>query len=312
MSAREKRDKLIEIKIQEMLIKQPQIIQTYINTRNNMTTLTREYYLRYISDFNKYLSSKGILIEDAKPMNIEEYINSLKENCKEGIINARLATIRSFYNFLVENEIIQKSPCVRIKKLKDTKEKELVYLTIDDIENIKRYILGGYNRKNEKFIMRDYCLFLISVRTGLRASAILNIDIDDINIKKKYIVVTEKGNITKNVMFGEDTKQAILDWYDDRKDIVKYDERAFFVSNRGERMSPRNFDYIVKEWGKAIGKRISPHKLRSTCAMTLYEKTGDIYLVQQQLGHKDIRNTMIYAKATETKMRDTANLLDEI
>ena len=96
------------------------------------------------------------------------------------------------------------------------------------------------------------------------------------------------------------------------KRYAKYNERALFVNKNGDRLTIGAVQYIVNLCGMYIGKHLSTHKLRSTCAMMLYDKTGDIYLVQQQLGHKDIRNTMIYAKAYEKKMKKTVKLLDEI
>ena len=310
MSARQNNDKSIEIKINNMLKNQPEIIKMYIKTKHNMTPLSRYSYLRYVAGFNEYVKSKGISLEEVKPMYINEYISDLTKDNGTDIINAKLSAIISFYSFLVENEIIEKNPCVKIKKLKKTKEKEVVYLTEDEIQKVKNYII--LKSTNKGYTKRDYCLFILGIRLGLRISAILNIDIEDIDFENKYVTVTEKGNITKNIVLGDDTMRIIKDWMKDREALVSKDEHALFVSSKKNRMSVRAAERMIDGCGEYIGKKITPHKLRSTCAMTLYDKTGDIYLVQQQLGHKNIKNTMIYAKASDKKMKQVANMMDKI
>jgi site-specific recombinase XerD len=243
-------------------------------------------------------------------MHIEEYIAQLKETCGSDIINARLSAIISFFAFLIENDIIDKNPCSKVKKIKKEKEESVVYLSKPEIKRIKKYLLEG-NKKNN-FAKRDYCLFALGVRLGLRISAILNIDIDDIDFTNKTITVIEKGNITKNVVFGEDTAEIIKMWLKARSNIINDDNKALFISAKRNRMSVRAAERVIEDCGNYIGKHISPHKLRSTCAMNLYNKTGDIYLVQQQLGHKNIQNTMIYAKASDERKREAANILDNL
>ena len=165
----------------------------------------------------------------------------------------------------------------------------------------------SYNGKNSK---RDNCIITIGCATGLRVSAIVNIDIEDIDFDNQTIKVVEKGNIERIINIGPNTIQAIRDWMEERYKRVGNNSGPLFVSNKKSRISVRTVQEMIQKATQDFDKHITPHKMRSTCAMKLYNKTGDIYLTAEQLGHKNLRNTMKYAKASEEKRKDAALLLD--
>jgi site-specific recombinase XerC len=138
----------------------------------------------------------------------------------------------------------------------------------------------------------------------------VGIDIDDINMKENYINVNEKGDINKKVYISDNTKDSLKRWIEDRSNMVDETERALFICQGNHRISTRSVERKFNKITQGTSKHITPHKMRATCATKLYEQTGDIYLVQQQLGHKNIENTKRYAKVSETKMREAANILD--
>ena len=320
MCGRQERDKVIELKTNEYIKDTHYLIQRYIKSidKKQKTSYTRYIYATYLVAFYKYLQSENIELINVKPMDIDDYINYIsidkygnENGCQ--IINARLSAIISFYNFLVENEVVNKNPCSNKKKLKVPEKTSVTYLTPNEVRKMIKFIKMGKGRY-KKYINRDVAIIEIGCSIGLRVSAIVNIDIEDIDMNNNTIMVIEKGKRQREVYFGENTKQSLLTWIKERNEIMGNCTGALFITKNKTRMSRDAVSDMLKSAAKEanINKPITPHKMRSTCAMNLYLKKKDIYLVQEQLGHKNIKNTMIYARATEDQLRDAVDTLDLI
>lgn len=328
MKGREERDINNNKWLQERLNNAPRPLIDFMNTLARKETTTQKAYLGYLMDFLTYIQDyKKIDINEydsyvsIKKMDIDAYMNYTATNkisgkrCGASIRNSKLAAVTCFFDFLVDNDIISKNPCKRVDKIRETVEKSVTYLTVEELEDIKVKILTTSRSQHyeDPWRFRDYAIFVLACTTGMRQSAIREINMGDLDLNKGEIIVTEKGNRTKTVYLSTQTKEALQQWIDTREKLLKdVVTDALFISNKRQRIAARTIQDVVSKWTNGIGKHITPHKLRSTCAMNLYEATGDIYLVAQQLGHKNIRNTQIYAKATKEKMKETANLMDKI
>lgn len=329
MSIRKEVDQKNEEKIYKLLENQPDLLRKYVISVGDRTSYTKVAYVRHISHFltymNKELKYDNNKISDylkVKPMDISSYMESIKYdesgNKKSATYyNTQLAAIKSFFEFLMYNNIIENNPCDKVKKAKDNKEREIVTITDDDLDiminNIKNGV-GNHRAKaiQKKWVTRDIALLTMGLTTGLRISAIVGIDIDDINFDEKYLVVTEKGDIEKKIYLGDRTIKALKDWINDRQFMVDSNVRALFLSKNYKRISTTAVQERFRKISEDTGKHITPHKMRATCATRLYEETGDIYLVQQQLGHKSIKNTERYAKVSDERKIKAANILDSL
>ena len=169
-------------------------------------------------------------------------------------------------------------------------------------------------RANDWFKNRDLCLLKLGFSTGLRQSALLQIDISDIDFVHNQIKVTEKGDYDNYIMFGENLKKQLFAWLEDRKKYFgKYATDALFVSQVGKRMSPDMLAKLVTKYAKgATDKHVTPHVMRHSCATNLYEKTGDIYLCARQLNHKNVSTTQRYAEISKEKQKEAVNILDDL
>lgn len=329
MCARDDVDKKNNEIIKKIVSQYPNELLLYINSLTRKTSYTKMVYARYIAKFLDYMEMELELTpytiknyNKIKPMNIDSYMTKIKynKNGKENsgmYLNAQLAAIHGFFKFLMKNDIIISNPCDDIEKPKDNKEHKIITITDKDFEIIINNIqngIGSYKAKStqKKWINRDIALITLGITTGLRISAIVGIDIDDINLKEGYIIVTEKGDIQKTIYIGNKTISTLKKWINDRKYMVDKSEKALFICQGNHRISVRAVENRFKKISEETGKKITPHKMRSTCATKLYEKTGDIYLVQQQLGHKNIENTKRYAEVSEYKRREAANILDSV
>ncbi len=315
MSGRTEMDARKEKWIEDKLSVCNQILKDYmLSISETKTSTTRKAYLGYLMQFFEYLKENKIEYDKVKPMHIDRYrsmiLGSKEERNGPDIVNAKLCAVISFYNFLKDNGIVDHNPCDKKKKLKKKEKEEVTYMSDDEVKELKKKIMNGSNRKSKKYCNRDLSIVTLGCSTGLRVSAIVNIDVDDIDLNKKEIKVVEKGNVHRTVMIGDNTAKVIRAWMTDREQLNINNESALFISQKHGRMSARAVEEMIKKETSWMSKRITPHKMRSTCGMRLYEKKHDIYLVQQQLGHKNIKNTQIYAKASKAMMREAADLLD--
>lgn len=329
MSTRKEMDQRNEEVIYKLLEGQPDILRKYIISVGDKTSYTKMVYVRYISHFLTYMNNdlryennKVSDYDKIKPMDISSYMESMKYD-KNGnkksatYYNAQLAAIKSFFDFLLYNNIIENNPCDKVKKAKDNKERNIITITDDDLDiminNIKNGV-GNHRARaiQKKWVSRDIALLTLGLTTGLRISAIVGININDINLDEKYLIVTEKGDIEKKIYLGDKTIKVLKDWIYDRQFMVDSNVEALFLSKNYKRISSTAVEERFRKISKDTGKHITPHKMRATCATRLYEETGDIYLVQQQLGHKSIKNTERYAKVSDERKIKAANILDSL
>lgn len=158
---------------------------------------------------------------------------------------------------------------------------------------------------------RDLALISLLLGTGMRVSECVGIDIDDIDFRNSSVKVTRKGGNESTLYFNDEVEESLLDYITQREHQKNKSEqeKALFLSNRGTRITIRAVQNIVKKYARIISpsKKISPHKLRSTYATSLYKETGDIYLVADALGHADINTTKKHYAAMEESRRRSAS-----
>ena len=328
MSSRYEVDRKNIDKMYKIMENYPDIINRYIDSMPRKTSFTKLEYTRYTCRFLDYMKEKMNLdiyninsFDIIKPMDIDSYMEFIRYNEsgeeKSGTYRAaQLAAIKGFFKFLKKNEITTINPCEDIEVPKETKQHEIVTISKEDYIKILNNIKNGVGsmkaaETQKKWRSRDLALFMLGITTGLRLNAIVGIDISDIDFNKRTITVVEKSNVTRTIYIGENTTKVIENWISDRELLIgDTKETALFISQNRKRITPRAVEYIMDRITYNTSVKITPHKMRATCATRLYEKTGDIYLVQQQLGHKSIKNTERYAKVSNEKRIQAANILD--
>lgn len=306
MSGRIEQDLKREEWIANKLKETEPLLRDYMRSCRKKTSATKKAYLGYLIQYVDFMKEQDINLTEVKPMHIDRFIEYATDSGGTKVINAKLAAIADFNKFLEKNDLIAKNPCTTDMKLKLDNNDKVVYLTESEVEKVKHAALD----RNFKYKNRDLCIITLGCSTGLRVSAIVNIDIEDIDFEERIISVVEKGNKTRDVYIGDNTVAVIKKWMQDRQALIGNNEGPLFISQKKNRMSVRAVQEMIHNTSVGIDKHITPHKMRSTCAMKLYDKTGDIYLTAQQLGHASIANTKKYAKATEDKRREAAALLD--
>lgn len=266
-------------------------------------------------------------LERLEPVDIEEYQEYLKvykndeEKCitnTENGLARKMSALRSFYGYYFKRQIISKNPTLLVEMPK-MHEKAIIRLDTDEIAMLLDYVdHGGDNltgqRKAyfEKTKNRDLAILTLLLGTGIRVSECVGLDLQDIDFKNNGITVTRKGGNQMVVYFSEEVENALKTYlYTTRKQAIPLSghENALFLSTQRKRMGVQAVENMVKKYAREVtpNKKITPHKLRSTYGTALYKETGDIYLVADVLGHKDVNTTKKhYAAIDEDRRRQAA------
>ena len=224
--------------------------------------------------------------------------------------------MRSFYAYYYKHEFIQTNPTVLIDVPK-THEKSIIRLDADEVAMLLDYIehcddeLTSQKRVYyEKTKERDLAIVTLLLGTGIRVSECVGLDIEDVDFKNNGIKVTRKGGNEMVVYFGPEVEKALKKYVTVRENITALagHEHALFYSTQRKRIGVQAVENLVKKYSRAITttKKITPHKLRSTYGTALYQETGDIYLVADVLGHRDVNTTKKHYAAMDDARRRKA------
>lgn len=322
MSGRYEKDIKIDIAIKQKLHDLPNIITEYYYSliSEGKTYRTAQEYIERIEKFVKFTFPHKCP-EDfylhIKSSHINKYISSLRTNCTNGQIKkisdsymtVSWSALKSFFQFLVP-EYIQINPVAYTNRPKMKDNPNVTYLTNKEIT----LVLDNVNKKaNERMRNRDLCILKIGFAVGLRVSEIVQIDIDDLDLNACQIKITGKGDRDYSVLIGDNLKQQILLWLNDRAKYFDHIEsNALFVSQKGNRISTEGVTNLIYKYTDVVDKHVTPHVMRHSCATNLYEKTGDIYLCAGQLHHKNVTTTQRYAELSNEKQKKAANILDSM
>lgn len=307
-------------------------IEEYTSSR---TRLAYAYDIRLFFEFlherNSVCAKMDIkdyplsVLDQISRMDIEEYLEYIALYQKDGrdITNEergksrKLASLRSFYSYFFQNEMIEKNPAALVP-LPKKHEKEIVRLEPNEVAILLDQVEGGekltkkeqeYHRKTK---LRDVALLTLLLGTGIRVSECVGLDLTDVNFEVDGIKIRRKGGYEAVIYFGEEVETALLDYLELRHHMIAQEghENALFLSLQNRRMSVRSVENLVKKYASRVTtlKKITPHKLRSTYGTTLYKETGDIYLVADVLGHRDVNTTRKhYAAMEDDRRRRAAN-----
>ena len=186
-----------------------------------------------------------------------------------------------------------------------------VALLLDHIEHCGDTLTGQKRVFWEKNKERDLAIVTLLLGTGIRVSDCVGLDIEDVDFKNNGIKVTRKGGNEMVVYFGPEVEKALKNYLEVRENITPLSghEHALFYSAQKKRIGVQAIENLVKKYAREITttKKITPHKLRSTYGTALYQETGDIYLVADVLGHRDVNTTKKhYAALDDARRRQAA------
>lgn len=322
MSGRYEKDVKVEKIVKTKLENLPPIVTDYYYSllSAGKTHRTTQTYIDHIEKFIKFTfkeNCKNDFYVSITSNTINRYMASLKTKTVGGKVvkisdshkTGAWSALNSFFQFLVP-DYIDNNPVAKTTRPKMKDNPEVTFLTQEEITRVLDNVKA---KANVRMVNRDLCLLKIGFAVGLRVSEIVQIDIDDIDFKRNIIKITGKGDKNYPVIIGENLKNQIQLWLDDRnKYFGDVDSNALFVSQEGKRISTRTMKDLLDKYCDVVDKHVTPHVMRHSCATNLYEQTGDIYLCAGQLHHSNVTTTQRYAELSNKKREQAANLLDKI
>ena len=330
-------DKINTIKMREVLDCLPRFCRQYFRgiepTTSARTRLGYAYDLRvffeYLHEVNPSLKGTKIqdfpldILDKLERVDLEEYLEYLslyekddleRTNSEQGK-KRKMSALRSMYTYFYKSELISKNTAelVAMPKLH---ENAIIRLEPNEVATLLDQVEAGEKltksqlKYHEKTKLRDVALLTLLLGTGIRVSECVGIDFDDVDFDNNGLNIHRKGGYNTIIYFPDEVRQALLDYLELRKTIIPCEghEKAFFLSMQNKRITVRAVENLVKKYARNVTtlKKITPHKLRSTFGTNLYKESGDIYLVADVLGHKDVNTTRKHYAAQDDENRRRA------
>lgn len=331
MQGRLENEMRIQQSTDELMKEMPDYMQEwYINMKASRRTASscQDYarkirkFLLYIHDNPKEITPDMITLQACESYmiacqtktNEEGMIVYTSDSYQQGVWCA----LNSFMKYLQKRNYITHNYIMDIEKPKnkdlDRINQDRILLTQKDFQKILKSAKSGSEFMNGVFNNRDILIILLFMTTGMRKTAMSDINIEDVDIEKKTLTVIDKGNKIHTYVLNEQVMFYLNGWLQDRvKLLTNNTTNALFVNRYGDRMKgPAIYDIVVKHCNNALGKKLSPHKLRSGFCSILYNKTHDIEFVRRVVGHSSIITTQRYIKTEEKEKEKATQIMGDI
>lgn len=317
----------IETKITEILKVMPPIISEYYSQFKQGRQPRACYtYIVRLQDFLKSINENimEITISDLNNVSaVSNFMTKISTTEKDGEIKEtsisyqqlNWAILNSFYSFLCDNDYIEKNPMDKIKRVKGKDAVQHKFLTERDLKKILYSVELGVETKTDweafqiKWKSRDKSILMLFMETGMRCTALSEINIEDVNLDERTISVVNKGHKAYVYKIDNALVEVLREWLATRSEILGDTELdALFISTHKERLNSASISYLVKKYSKdALGYSVSPHKLRAAFANIILRKSnGNIYLAQRLLDHSSPDTTKIYLNDITEEDKDRA------
>lgn len=268
----------------------------FLKTEKKLGDNTINSYMLDLEDFFKAFNSS---IESCTKKDILTYISSIN-GLEVSTVNRHISSLKSFFNYLVDESIIKVSPMEEVSSLKKTK-KLPKYLSISEVDKLLNIPL------NSEFDYRNKAMLELMYATGLRVSELVSIEYSNIDFENSIIRVNGKGKKERIIPLGEVASYYLKVYLSDyRSKLLKRNTyNQVFLNNHGKPITRQGFNYILENIRELTGitKEITPHVLRHSFATHLLEGGADIRSIQEMLGHENISTTNIYTEVVNDVLR---------
>lgn len=268
----------------------------FLKTEKKLGDNTINSYMLDLEDFFKTFNGS---IESCTKKDILTYISSIN-GLEVNTVNRHISSLKSFFNYLVDESIIKVSPMEEVSSLKSPK-KLPKYLSISEVNKLLNIPL------NSEFDYRNKAMLELMYATGLRVSELVSIEYSNIDFENSIIRINGKGKKERIIPLGEVASYYLKVYLSDyRSKLLKRNTyNQVFLNNHGKPITRQGFNYILENIRELTGitKEITPHVLRHSFATHLLEGGADIRSIQEMLGHENISTTNIYTEVVNDVLR---------
>lgn len=278
---------------------------TYLSVEKNASKYTRENYIRDVTQLEFFLKDRRLCLNNNGDVNADKigeneiklFLGHLYKSHKKASIARKLASIKAFFRFLVKKEILQKNPC----ELLSTPKTEKYLPTVLTVDEAKMLVETGKGQKLQK---RDKAILEVLYSSGIRVGELAGLNIKDVDLERGTIKVLGKGNKERIAMLGSKAQDALKAYLEERAMGKGQWDEPVFLGARGERITARAIQRLVKDVAdkSGIAKHPSPHSLRHTFATHLLDAGVDLRTIQEMLGHASLSTTQRYTKVSVQRL----------
>ena len=277
--------------------------ETFLIKEKHASENTVNAYMKDLEHFRDFIVSRSIdRLSDVSNSDIVAYLMELKKQGRsKSTVNRRLTSIRTFYKYLLREGKVRENPAEDIKSPRIEK-KDIEFLSIDEVNRLMT--LPDESTKG----IRDRAILELMYATGIRASELIDMKLDDLNMRMGFVKCTGEHSKARIIPIGRPARHALEDYvYDARPVLLKMStNEKLFVNYAGESMTRQGLWKILKEYGEEAGLkiRLTPQVLRNSFAVHMLQNGADIKSIQELMGHEDIAATQAYLAVTKNRIKD--------
>ena len=324
MTGRLEKETQFYAKMNEKLKDMPKIIGEYCTSMraNRKSYTTVQAYINNVLHFARFICDGDITDDFYKTItqsDVENYMISLEtketsdgvKRMGDDILQSRWSSLNTFFEWCLKREYINKNPMGVVNRPKNNTEHKVTYLTKTEINKLFKAI---DKNENEVFRMRDNTIISLALATALRVSALVNMNVDDIDFENGVIKVVEKRQKVREIPIGDNMKRVMKEYVDFRQKTYDYvDSNALFLTRGRNRLSVWDANDMLTKYCDVAGiKRVTFHKLRASSACALAKAGVPVKAIAQQLGHSGIGVTMRYLDVFNEDREKTKGVLDNL
>lgn len=278
--------------------------QDYLLNVRRYSSNTVSSYSFDICDFTKFIRGLGKIFKDIKVDDVKSWILDLTERqIGKRSIKRKMSSLKSFYAWMYLQKKVDSDPFEYVHSPKATH-------VLPDFFSEKEIdaLLTANEKRSDKLKDRDQALLMLMFASGLRASEVVNLTFNQVDLDNRIMKVSGKGNKDRLVPFTNSAKESMLNYINGlRKDLLKEDTKYIFLNSKGNKMTVRGLEYILDEIEAKTGLygKIHPHMLRHSFATKMLNRGADLRTIQELLGHSSIETTSIYTHVAYENMKET-------
>lgn len=319
-----------ERNIEEILKTLPEVCTDYYNNiAVSKEPMTCQQYLRTIRGFINYIAkdTRNLDLSKVKEGDVARYLHSLaiKRN-NDGSVEEMSFSYRKlnhsilngFFEYLYLQKIQERNIMEGIGRVKNSDNVKRTRLTADDLTKIIEgaKTASAHNGDSKEWVVRNVAIVTLFISTGMRETAMSEINVDDLDLKHRSITIIDKRHKTHTYVLGQKVCECLAEWLSVRENLLErkgVTHDALFISTQRKRISPAAISNMVKISTEAgIDKKLSPHKLRAAFCTVLYDKTGDIELVRDAVGHSSVSVTQRYIVKSDAARKKSAEIMNSL
>ena len=309
------------------LINKNNLLKGFYSFISDKTMSTRYTYLGYVNSFIEYANKNPNMftIDDFTGYMLAIQKTNSGERTTSSYRIAVYSALKKYGKYLVASGQLTSNPMDFIDRPKAVENQSTIakrdvgFLSKKEIPRYINTINKGVGsersvKRQQEWKERDLAIAMIFLNTGIRCSALMKIDVNSIDFAKQTLVVTDKEEKVHIYDLSVELLNVIKNWIIKREKILNGQHTdALFISNRKVRMDQASIYRVVNKYSSNIkGKHITPHKLRATYGTQLYNETGDIYFVQECMGHSNPKTTEIYIRDTKNTTKKASDIMKNL